>query len=147
VATTNLRLRLRRVNIDNAVLVEKGGPVYAATERAAEAAVKLAKQEAPKRSGELADSLEYRLVQTPTRVVADIGAGPGIGQNGASFVDVLRWVTFGTTGPIVSTTLGKSMVLRNTLGSPLYRASVEGQEPNPFILRAVRRIRKSDFEP
>lgn len=146
-ANGELRLRLRRVNIDAAVLVERGQPVYEAVERAAAKAVKLAQQEAPKRSGELANSIEYRLVQTPTRVVADIGAGRGVGQNGATFQDVLRWVTFGTKSPIVSTTRGKKMVLQNTTGSPLLRESVAGQQANPFIVRAVNKVRKEDFSP
>lgn len=144
-----IRLRLRNVNIDRAKLVERGGPIYAATERAAQRAVDLAKDTAPRRSGGLAESIEYRLVQTqnPLRVVADIGAGKGVGRQGATYLDVMRWVTLGTSTPIVSTQLGQVMVLRNTVGSPLYRVSVAGQEPNPFLQRALRRIRKQDFEP
>lgn len=142
----NLRLRLRRVNLDTTVLMQPGGAVYEATKRAAEEAVKLAKQEAPKRTGGLADSIEYRIVSTPTKVIADIGAGRGVGANGTPYLDVMRYVTFGTTGPIRSTTPGKKMRLQGG-GAVIYRDEVAGQAANPFLITAVRQIRRQSFEP
>lgn len=143
----SLRLRLRRVNLDTTVLMEPGGAVYEATKRAAEEAVKLAKQEAPKRSGDLAESIEYRIVRTPTKVVADIGAGPGSGSSGTPYLDQMRYVTFGTSGPIRSTTPGKNMSIQLLGGGVIFRKKVDGQSPNPFMQRAIRQIRRQSFEP
>lgn len=137
-----IRVRLNRVNLDREQLNGPDSPVYAATERAAQAAVELAKSEAPKRSGRLADSLEYRIVSTPRGPVADIGPGRGTSGVGTPPQEYAKYVIEGTDSPIYPET-SPVLVIRD--GGPKYHLKVSGQEANPFLQRALRRIRKEDW--
>lgn len=140
-----LRLRLKRINLDQNGLTGPGSPVNAAVERAGKAAVKAVQEATPVRSGRLQDSWEYRIRQTPNFLFADIFVGQRAAGVGTPPNQYVRFVVYGTTGPIVSTTPGKNLKILG-LGAPIYRGSVAGQEPNPFPARALKSIRKQNFE-
>lgn len=145
-ATLRLKLRNLNVNVDN--LTEPGGLVYKAVERAGKAAVVAVQAETPVRSGALRDAWDFRIRTTPQGVVlAEIyvkGAqgrvAPGTPAEPSQYV---RFVVFGTAGPIKSTRPGGVMKLGD---SGVFREQVRGQQANPFPQRVLRRIRKQDFE-
>lgn len=145
-AKTQFRMRVKRVSLPPGNLLDPSSPVYKATEAAAQRAVEIAKQEAPKgRSGRLEDSIEYRIVKTPTRVIADIGPGLGSYGVGTPPAEYAKYVIFGTKGPIKSTTDKKKMKLF-VAGGPLFRMYVAGQDPNPFLQRALNKVRAEDWQ-
>lgn len=143
-----LRLQLRNLSVDVNNLTEPGGLVYRAVERAGEAAVDAVKEATPVRSGALRDAWAYRVRTTPSGVVlAEIyvqgpqgRVAPGEEAAPSQYV---RFVTFGTSGPIQSTRRGGAMRLKD---DGTFRFEVSGQAPNDFAARAVRTIRKQDFE-
>lgn len=140
----NLRMRVRRVNLDLAKLVEPGGVVYEATDRAGKRAVELAQKEAPKRTGRLRDSIEYRIVTDGTKVIADVGPGRGALGVGTPPQEYAKFVIFGTDSPIEPVS-GDVLVIRD--GGPKYHTKVSGQKANPFLQRALKQVRKEIFEP
>lgn len=139
-----IRVRLKRVNLDRAQLNGPDSPVYTATERAAQAAVELARAEAPKRSGRLADSIEYRIYQTPRGPIADIGPGRGTSGVGTPPQEYARYVIEGTDSPIYPE-VSPVLVIRD--GGPKYHLKVSGQAANPFLQRALKRVRREDWGP
>lgn len=145
---TRLRLSLRRLSVDvNNLTNPPSGLVYQAVERASKAAVAEVQANTPVRSGALRDAWTYRIRTTPTMVVGEIyvqgpqgRVAPGEKAAPSQYV---RFVTFGTSGPIKSTRKDGVMRLSDD-GS--YRLEVSGQQANDFAARAVKRIRKQDFE-
>lgn len=145
-AAGDLRLRLKRVNVDRAQLVAPGNPVYRAVERAGAAALAAVQEATPVRSGDLKEAWIVRLVQTPTRVLAEIVVSPSAPYSGTTPpAQYVRYVVFGTNGPIRSSS-GKQLKILNQGGGVTFRDEVAGQAANDFPARALRTIRKQSFE-
>ena len=150
-AGPRLRLSLRKVKVDVDNLTDPpSGLVYQAVSRAGQAAVDAVKDETPVRSGALRDAWAYRVRTTPSGVVlAEIYVkGPqgrvSAGEKAAPS-QYIRFVTFGTSGPIKSTRPGGVMKISSG-GAVIFRDQVAGQSANDFAAKAVKRIRKQDFE-
>ena len=145
-----LRLKLRNLRVDVDNLTQPGGAVYKAVQRGGQAAVAAVQAETPVRSGALRDAWDYRIRTTPQGVVlAEIfvqgpqgRVGPGETAAPSQYV---RFVVFGTNGPIRSTRSKGVLKIMDGRG-PVFHDEVAGQAANPFPQRALRRIRKQDFE-
>lgn len=139
-----VRLRLRRVNLNREQFSEPGNPIYEAHVRATQAAVKLAKEDAPERSGRLKESIESRIYQTPSgNLVGDVGISNKAVGPGTPPQQYAIYVMEGTSSPILPVN-SNFLVIRD--GGPVqYHRSVEGQSANPFLKRALNKVRKQDW--
>lgn len=137
----NVRLKLSKVEIDQIRATEPGSTIYQAHERAAERLVAEAKEQAPKRSGKMAAAIDYEI----RGLGRGLSAIVGVGETGADPdpADYALFVTNGTSGPIYPTDSPVLVILDGR--GPVYHKSVSGQAANPFLARALAKMRDADW--
>ncbi len=148
-ADVNVRMRLRRVRVDWNWLLGTTGPIYMASHRAGTKLADYAKEELVKdgkgyRTGYLYNSIDYRIAVTPQRgIITDVGSLK-------YEVAYAPFVHDGTprdapgTG-VIRPKRAKALRFKGADGSTYVRRTVKGQAPNPYLARAIARLKAGDL--
>lgn len=137
-------VRLKYIKVDEDVLLEKGQPIYTATERAGRQAVRYVQDEIIRMdavdSGELYNSIDYEIFRSGRGL--SVAVGPKASSRAARYA---RYVHDGTKGPIRSKS-GKLMPVKlKGRTHVLLLSEVNGQEPKPYLANALKKIKTEDF--
>lgn len=139
----NVRLRLRRVDVNREEILSDGSAVYRSLQRAGEQAVKYVQDEIIRfdavDSGKLYNSIDYRIHRAGDKLIADVGP-----YKDASVLKYAKYVHDGTDSPIPRAG-PKVMPIKIKGGPSLVVSRVKGQKAKPYIANALKKVRNSDF--
>lgn len=147
-AEINVRMRLRRVKIrEKALTRDEDSPVVQAMNRAGETLVEYAKAELSQagrvKTGNLYNSIDYRLSDSGLKVFVDVGS---LAYN----VDYAPFVEDGTPRGApgrgrIYPKRAKYLRFVGAEGSFVFAKSVRGQAPTHYLRNAIERLRLSDL--
>jgi HK97 gp10 family phage protein len=137
-------VRLKKLRIKESDLLEPGGAIYIAAQRAGEAAVDHVHDELLAMdaidSGELYASIDYEIFRQGRGIV--ISVGPMKGDDAVKAR--AKYVEYGTRSPIPAAG-PKPMPVKIKGGPFLILSRVKGQPAKPYLRTALKQVRDVDW--